>query len=74
MNITLFGANGAIGEFVLEEALRDKENTVTAYVRRPDSINMSHPNLKVIVGELNNRALVEHAIEQSEVLVRLVQR
>ncbi|WP_245592316.1 NAD(P)-dependent oxidoreductase [Ectobacillus panaciterrae] len=69
MNISIFGASGAIGKIVLEHALSDKENSVTAYVRRPDSLKMSFPNLKVIVGELTNQALVQQAIEQSDVVI-----
>ncbi len=69
MNITLFGASGAIGKIVLEHALTDKENSVTAYVRRPDSLKISFPNLKVVVGELSNQALVQQAVEQSDVVI-----
>ena len=69
MNITIFGASGAIGKIVLEHALSDKENSVTAYVRRPDCLKMSFPNLKVIVGELTNRAQIQQAIEQSDVVI-----
>ncbi|MBD2868845.1 NAD(P)-dependent oxidoreductase [Paenibacillus arenilitoris] len=69
MNITLFGASGAIGKIVLEEALRDTNNTVTAYVRNPDRLKTVHPNVKIIVGELGNQALVHQAIEHSDVII-----
>lgn len=69
MYITLFGASGAIGKILLEEALKDKDNTVTAYVRNPDRLKTAHPNLKIIVGELDNQALVHQAIEQSDVVI-----
>jgi putative NADH-flavin reductase len=69
MNITLFGASGAIGKIVLEQALSDKSSNVTAYVRNPDRLKRTHPNLKVIVGELNNQALVHQAIEHSDVVM-----
>ena len=69
MNITLFGASGAIGNFVLEEALKDQDNTVTAYVRNPDRLTMTHLNLNMIVGELDNQALVQEAIKHSDVVI-----
>ncbi|MDF2961876.1 MAG: oxidoreductase [Paenibacillus sp.] len=69
MNITLFGASGAIGKIVLEHALSDEKNTVTAYVRNPDRFKISNPNLKIIVGELNNHAFIHQAIEHSDVVI-----
>lgn len=69
MNITLFGASGAIGKIVLEQALSDKDNLVTAYVRNSDRLKITNPNLKVIVGELDNQALIHKAIEQSDVVI-----
>lgn len=69
MNITLFGASGAIGKIVIEHALRDKDNMVTAYVRNPDRLKISNPNLKVIVGELDNQALVHQAVGDSDVVI-----
>ncbi len=69
MNITLFGASGAIGKIVLEQAISDNENTVTAFVRNPDRLKVSIPNLKIVVGELNNQALVQQAIEHADVVI-----
>ncbi|MHA6481025.1 NAD(P)H-binding protein [Paenibacillus sp. strain BS8-2] len=69
MNITLFGASGAIGKIVLEHALREKSIRVNAFVRRVDTLKVSHPNLKIFVGELTNQVLVQQAIEQSDVVI-----
>jgi putative NADH-flavin reductase len=53
MNIVIFGANGAIGTYVLNQALSNGDK-VTAYVRRANSISIKHDLLNVIVGDLQN--------------------
>lgn len=68
MNITLFGANGAIGQLVLELALQNGD-FVTAYVRRKNSISITHEKLKVIVGDLSNKDKVEEAISEADVVI-----
>ncbi|OCT12750.1 oxidoreductase [Paenibacillus pectinilyticus] len=69
MHITIFGASGAIGKIVLEHALRNKGNVVTAFVRRPDSLKVTSPNLNLIVGELTDQNLIKKAIEQADVVI-----
>lgn len=68
MNITLFGANGAIGQQVLKQALQNGE-FVTAFVRRENSISITHEKLKVVVGDLSNKEKVEKAIREADVVI-----
>lgn len=68
MNITIFGANGRIGRIVTRYALGHGD-TVTAYVRDKDGMDRKHPHLKVIIGELWNRDLVEQAISGADVVI-----
>jgi putative NADH-flavin reductase len=68
MNLTVFGANGAIGKIITNHALNNGD-TVTAYVRRPDSLKQSRNNLKIMVGDLSNRLLIEKAIENADVVI-----
>ncbi len=68
MNITIFGANGAIGKLVTDHALKNGD-TVTAYVRRPESMGTSHNNLIIMVGNLANQSLIEKAIENADVVI-----
>lgn len=68
MNITLFGASGAIGQLVIQLAIQNGDR-VTAYVRRKDSISTSHKRLKIIEGELSNKSKMEEAIEDADVVI-----
>src|ERR1041385_4194987 len=51
MKIIVFGANGGIGSKVVEQALAAGYQ-VTAVVRRPASISIQHPQLKVVQGDV----------------------
>ncbi|TBL75718.1 NAD(P)-dependent oxidoreductase [Paenibacillus thalictri] len=68
MNLTLFGASGAIGQIVMEHALKNGDN-VTAYVRKSGSLNHSHPKLHIVVGELDNQPLIEKAIANADIVI-----
>jgi len=68
MNITIFGANGAIGKLVTNHALKNGD-TVTAYVRRLESMERSHSNLIIMVGDLSDRSLIEKAVENADVVI-----
>ncbi len=50
MNVLILGANGRVGTHVLKRAL-EKGHKVTAFVRKSESINLLHPNLKVVQGD-----------------------
>ncbi len=68
MNITIFGANGAIGRIVTGHAL-DHGDTVTAYVRSANGLDRSRANFIIMVGDLSNRLLIEKAIENADVVI-----
>lgn len=68
MNITLFGAGGRIGKIIMSRALENGD-TVTAYVRRGESLEETHGNLIVMVGELSNRLLIDKAVENADVVI-----
>ena len=61
MKVVIFGANGKIGALLVEQAL-EKGYQVVAYIRKAGSIRTEHPNLKVIVGNLNERLNLTDAI------------
>jgi len=44
MNLTVFGATGGVGRQVITQAL-DRGDRVTAYVRNPAKLDLTHPNL-----------------------------
>ncbi|WP_405152455.1 NAD(P)-dependent oxidoreductase [Paenibacillus sp. FSL K6-0108] len=68
MNITVFGASGAIGQLVTQLAL-DHGDFVTAYVRNPQKISLKHPNLSLVQGELSNISTIEKAVDESDVVI-----
>ena len=68
MKIFLLGANGAIGSLILNKALNNGDSVI-AYVRRNDAIQLKHKNLKVVVGDLQNEDLIRTSISESEVII-----
>jgi len=61
MKIVIFGANGKTGSLLIKQALA-KNYEVIAYVRKSGSIANDHPNLKIIVGDLNETLKLTDAI------------
>lgn len=68
MNITIFGASGAIGQYLMQVAL-NKGDTVIAYVRNPDKIKLKHPKLKLVVGELTDTSAIDTAVSEADVVI-----
>lgn len=68
MNITIFGAGGAIGRIIAEHALENGD-TVTAYVRSREGLEPPRGNMIILVGELSNRLLIDKAVENADVVI-----
>jgi len=68
MKIVIFGASGKTGTLITEQALA-KGHHVIAFIRRPGSIIQHHPNLQVIVGNLNDESKLKEAIAGSDVCI-----
>jgi putative NADH-flavin reductase len=68
MNLTVFGATGGIGREVVPQAL-DAGHHVTAYVRSPAKLTVTHPNLSVITGELTDHDAVQRAIRGADAVI-----
>jgi putative NADH-flavin reductase len=58
MNILIYGASGATGHELVNQALT-KGHIVTAFVRNPSKLKVTHQNLKIIQGDVTNYQLVE---------------
>jgi uncharacterized protein YbjT (DUF2867 family) len=65
MNITIFGASGRTGRHLVEQAL-EKGHRVTAYVRREKAIDITHENLRVVIGSITDPAKLKEAIQGKE--------
>jgi putative NADH-flavin reductase len=61
MKITIFGASGATGKNVVEQALA-QGNEVTAFVRNPEKIDIQNDKLTVTQGDVTNAQDVENAV------------
>ena len=68
MNLTAFGATGVVGREVVTQAL-DAGHNVRAYVRNPAKLDLTHPNLTVIPGELTDRDAVRRAVRDADAVI-----
>ncbi len=66
--IALFGGTGQTGQEFLPLALAQGYD-VRALVRSPDKLDMSHPRLEVVKGDVLNLDDVLHAVSGSDVVV-----
>jgi len=51
MKLLIFGASGATGRQLVQQAL-DQQFSVTAFVRDPARFTLTHPNLRVVAGDV----------------------
>lgn len=65
MKLLIFGASGATGRLVVSAALA-KGHAVTAFVRTPSKLAVSHENLRVIVGDVADQQAVERSVAGHE--------
>lgn len=61
MKLIVFGATGGTGQHLVKQALA-QGHAVTAFVRNPAKFGVSHPNLKVVQGDVMDPASVERAM------------
>jgi putative NADH-flavin reductase len=68
MNLTVFGATGGVGRELVTQAL-DAGHQVTAYARNPAKLDLTHPGLTVIAGELTDREAVGRAVAGADAVI-----
>lgn len=68
MKLTVFGATGGVGREVVTQAL-DAGHEVSAYVRNPAKLNVDHPSLTVVAGELADRDAVQRAVAGADTVI-----
>ena len=61
MHIVVFGANGATGRILTQQAL-DDGHIVTAMTRHPEQFPLHHSSLRVVPGDVFDLAAVERAV------------
>lgn len=70
MNIALFGASGKTGRQFLQQAL-DEGHSIKALVRDPGKLDVKHPNLTVVPGDVLRPDDVRRTVEGTDVVVSL---
>jgi uncharacterized protein YbjT (DUF2867 family) len=69
LNVTVFGATGAIGSLTVDELLADG-HTVTAYARNASKIPANWGGrVRVVLGELSDADAIDRAVEGGDVVV-----
>ena len=68
MKITLFGATGRTGKYVLEQAL-EAGHAVTVLVRSPEKLSVTHLKLTVLQGDARDPDDVSRAIVGAEAVI-----
>ncbi len=61
MELIVFGPTGPTGRLLVQEAL-DQGHAVTAFARRPERLELSHPLLRVVQGDVTSAAEVAAAV------------
>jgi putative NADH-flavin reductase len=68
LDIVIYGATGEVGSYVVREALQ-RGHRVTAVSRNPAGIEMQHPNLFAVKGDLLDRASVLATVTGKDVVI-----
>jgi nucleoside-diphosphate-sugar epimerase len=68
VQVTVFGATGGIGRHVVDQLLA-AGHVVVAYVRTPAKLNRQDPHLRVVTGQLADRARVLDAVRGSDAVI-----
>lgn len=71
MKLTIFGATGATGRQLVEQAFA-AGNRVVAYARNPSKISISHEHLVIVQGELTDTAAIEHAVRGADAVISVL--
>lgn len=61
MKVIIFGATGTVGHHLIEQALQ-QGHTVTAFVRTPEKVTTTHPQLQIFQGDVLDQSAVDRAI------------
>ncbi len=74
MNILVFGATGPTGYQVVKQAL-DRDHAVTAFVRSPRKLPITHERLRVVIGDTTrDGASLAEAIAGQDVVISALGR
>ncbi len=61
MKVLIFGATGTVGRELVTQAF-EMGHTVTAFARDPSKLEINHPSLEIIEGDVMDPALVDRTV------------
>ncbi|MGF1461341.1 MAG: NAD(P)-dependent oxidoreductase [Leptolyngbyaceae cyanobacterium] len=68
MKLVIFGATGTVGRQVVQQAL-EQGHTVTAFARNLTKLDIQHPHLSFIPGDVMDASAVEQAVRGQDAVV-----
>jgi putative NADH-flavin reductase len=68
MKLAIFGATGATGHYLVEQAL-SQGHDVTAFARNPLALPTRHAHLSIVTGDVFQQASVEEAVANQEAVL-----
>lgn len=68
LRITVFGATGRMGHLLVRQGL-DAGHSITAYARNPERLQIDHPNLSVLAGQLDNDEAILAAVQRADAVI-----
>lgn len=68
MKLVIFGSTGTVGRQVVEQAL-NQGHWVTAFARNPNRLDIRHPHLNRVQGDVMDFQIVKQAIHGQEAVV-----
>jgi putative NADH-flavin reductase len=71
LNLVVLGANGGIGNMVVRQALNAGHN-VTAILRTPGKIEIRHPNLQIVRGNVMKPGTLNEYLKNKDVVISAI--
>ncbi len=68
MNILVIGGTGGTGKQIIKQALK-RGYYVTALVRNPKKVKITHPNLEIVEGDVLDSSSLEYSLKNQNVVV-----
>lgn len=68
MKVAVFGGSGKTGQHIVQQAL-DAGYSVVALARTPSKVNIQHPNLQVVQGDVLNAEAVETVVRGADAVI-----
>jgi D-arabinose 1-dehydrogenase-like Zn-dependent alcohol dehydrogenase len=71
MRLVIFGAGGRTGNHLVRQAV-SMGHDVTAFVRRPNKLPLSHERLRVIIGDARDQFGVERGLQHADAVINVI--